>query len=326
MLKRHLPYHESDHVLNIAFNILAGGRRLEHIELRRNDEVFLNALGPSAFPTPPPKGTSAAVSPQKLDVQTLMDAINETRLRVWAQQPDEFFEEAFVDADGTMVPTDAECKQGVDIDHNGDWGYQAGLISLANTAEPLYLVNRSGNRPSHEQMDVYLDKAIALCRRAGFRRITLRGDTDFSQTKHLDRWDQPGDICFIFGIDARENLKALARSLPAQAYSVLVRPPKYAIKTEPRQRPERVKEEIVRQRKYETIRLLEEDGRRVRVSPGGLPEELTAWSCSASAWVSTRGRCGCARRFATSFISPTTARPQPTKSSSKPTIVATKRI
>ena len=25
LLKRHLPYHESDHVLNIAFNILAGG-------------------------------------------------------------------------------------------------------------------------------------------------------------------------------------------------------------------------------------------------------------------------------------------------------------
>ena len=34
LLKRHLPYHESDHVLNIALNIIAGGRRLEHIELR----------------------------------------------------------------------------------------------------------------------------------------------------------------------------------------------------------------------------------------------------------------------------------------------------
>jgi len=243
VLKRHLPYHESDHVLNIAFNILAGGRRLEHIELRRNDEVFLNAVGAQRIPDPTTEGDFCRRFNQG-KVQNLMDAINQSRLRVWTQQPDEFFEEAFLDADGSMVPTDAECKQGVDIDHNGDWGYQVGLISLANTAEPLYLVNRSGNRPSYEQMDVYLDKAIALCRRAGFRRFTLRGDTDFSQTKHLDRWDQPGDIRFIFGIDARENLKALAGSLPAQAYSVLVRPPKYAIKTEPRQRPERVKEEI----------------------------------------------------------------------------------
>jgi hypothetical protein len=44
LLKRHLPYHESDHVLNIAFNILAGGQRIEHLELRRNDEVYLDAL------------------------------------------------------------------------------------------------------------------------------------------------------------------------------------------------------------------------------------------------------------------------------------------
>ena len=54
VLKRHLPYHESDHILNTAFNILAGGKRMEHIELRRNDEVYLNAVGaqrdaPSSF-------------------------------------------------------------------------------------------------------------------------------------------------------------------------------------------------------------------------------------------------------------------------------------
>jgi hypothetical protein len=61
-----------------------------------------------------------------------MDIINCSRLRDWAQQPDEFLEEAFLDADGTHVPTDAECKQGVDIDHDGDWGYQALVISLAH--------------------------------------------------------------------------------------------------------------------------------------------------------------------------------------------------
>ena len=52
LLKRHLPYHESDHVLNIAYNILAGGTRLEDIELLRNDKAWLDALGAQIIPDP----------------------------------------------------------------------------------------------------------------------------------------------------------------------------------------------------------------------------------------------------------------------------------
>jgi hypothetical protein len=257
LLKRHNPYHESDHVLNIAFNILAGGRRIEHLERRRNDEVYLNALGAQRLPDPTTEGDFCRRFSEP-DVVTLMDAINQTRLRVWAQQPAAFFHEAVLDVDGTLVGTDAECKQGIDIAYEGTWGYHPLLISLANTAEPLYLVNRSGNRPSHEGAADALDKMIRLCRQAGFQQITLRGDTDFSQTRHLDRWDQAGDVRFVFGLDARPNLKALAEDLPAEMYSFLERPPRYAIKTAPRQAPERVKPEIVRERGFKSIELLEE--------------------------------------------------------------------
>jgi hypothetical protein len=257
LLKRHLPYHESDHVLNLAFNILAGGQRIEHLELRRNDEVYLNALGAERIPDPTTAGDFCRRF-SEADVVTLMDTINQARQRVWSQQPPEFFDVATIDADGTKVSTDAECKQGVDIDYDGVWCYHALLISLANTAEPLYLVNRSGNRPSHEQAAIYLDKSINVCRQAGFRKIILRGDTDFSQTEHLDRWDQAGDIGFLFGFDAHPTLKALAAGLPAEAYSFLERPPRYQIKTAPRQCPEPVKPEIVKQRRFETIHLLEE--------------------------------------------------------------------
>jgi hypothetical protein len=58
-------------------------------------------------------------------------------------------------------------------------------VSLANTGEPLYLVNRSGNRPSHEGAAAYVNQAVLLCRGAGFRKIRLRGDTDFVQTEHV---------------------------------------------------------------------------------------------------------------------------------------------
>src|SRR5262249_2708078 len=160
------------------------------------------------------------------------------RRRVWNQQPAAFFNEAVIDADGTLVATDASCKEGVDLAYNGIWGYHPLVVSLANTQEPLFLANRSGNRPSHEMAASFLDQAIALCRRAGFRSFLLRGDTDFTQTAHLDRWDDARDIRFLFGIDAMPNLVALAEQLPASAYSLLERPVA-PLKTVPRQRPQR---------------------------------------------------------------------------------------
>ena len=256
LLKRHLPYHESDHVLNIAYNLLAGGSRLEHIEARRNDEVYLDALGADRIPDPTTAGDFCRRFGE-LDVITLMEVFNETRLRAWKEQPDGFFDEALIDADGTIAPTDGWCKQGVDIAYNGVWGYHPLVVSLANTAEPLYLVNRSGNRPSHEHAAEYLDRAITLCRRGGFRKVTLRGDTDFTQTKHLDRWDRDG-VRFVFGIDARANLKGLADRLPAAAYSALERPPRSTVKTTPRAAREDHKTPIVIARQFETIRTLDE--------------------------------------------------------------------
>ena len=56
LLKRHLPYHESDHVLNLAYNALLDGQRLEDIELRRNDEAFLDGLGAQRIPDPTTSG------------------------------------------------------------------------------------------------------------------------------------------------------------------------------------------------------------------------------------------------------------------------------
>jgi hypothetical protein len=182
-----------------------------------------------------------------------MGIFNEARLRAWGQQPDGFFDEAFIDADGTIAPSDGWCKQGVDISYKGEWGYHPLVVSLANTSEPLYLVNRNGNRPSHEQADVYIDKVGALCRRAGFRKITYRRDTDFTQTRHLDRWGEDG-IRFIFGIDARANLKVLAERLPDLQYSELERPARYTIKTAPRQARERHKEQGVSERQFDTLK------------------------------------------------------------------------
>jgi hypothetical protein len=120
LLKRHLPYHESDHVLNIAYNLLAGGSRLEHLEVRRNDEVYLDALGAQRIPDPTTAGDFCRRF-TRADVERLMDTFNEVRLRAWKQQPADFFDEAFIDADGTLAPVGGACKQGVDIAYDGTW-------------------------------------------------------------------------------------------------------------------------------------------------------------------------------------------------------------
>ena len=75
VLKRHLPYHESDHVLNLAYNIMAGGQRMEDIELRRNDENYLNGLGAQRIPDPTTAGDfTRRFTPA--DTLALMEAIN----------------------------------------------------------------------------------------------------------------------------------------------------------------------------------------------------------------------------------------------------------
>jgi len=266
LLKIHLPYHESDHVLSIAYNLLAGGECLEHLEWRRNDEVYLDALGARRIPDPTTAGDFCRRFSTH-DIDALQEVFNQTRLKVWRQQPAEFFEEAVLDADGTMVETTGECKQGIDINHQGQWGYHPLMVSLANTGEPLYLVNRSGNRPSQEGAAEYFDRAIGLCRRAGFRKMRLRGDTDFTQTAHLDRWDEAADVHFVFGINAMPNLYEIAENLPNNAWQRLRRRPRYEVQTAPRARPENVKEQIVQDRQFQDIQLVNEYVAEFKYSP-----------------------------------------------------------
>jgi len=254
LLKRHLPYHESDHVLNIAYNILCHGDCLEDLERLRHDEVYLDALGTQRIPDPTTAGDFCRRFTVE-DVMTLMEIINRVRQNVWKQQPQSFFRQAILEADGTIAETTGECKEGMDISYKGVWGYHPLVLSLANTGEPLYLVNRAGNCTSSQSAAAYFDRGIDLCLTAGFRAILLRGDTDFSQTEHLDRWDDRPEVRFVFGIDAMPNLVALAEGLPEGLWQPLHRPAKYEVCTEPRQRPENVKERIVQERGYKNVRL-----------------------------------------------------------------------
>jgi uncharacterized membrane protein len=134
LLKIHRPYHESDHVLNIAYNVLCGGRTLEKSSFCART-----------------KHTSMRWASRPF----------QARMKVWEGQEPEFFEKtARIEADGSIVETTGECNGGMGLSHKGKWGYHPLLILLANTKEPLFICNRSGNRPFYEGTAGYLYRAI----------------------------------------------------------------------------------------------------------------------------------------------------------------------
>ena len=266
LLRAHRPYHESDHVLNIAYNTLTGGPCLDDIALRRNDETYLDALGAERIPAPTTAGDFTRRFTEA-DVVALMDAINAVRVKVWRKRlPRRERREAILDVDGTIAPTTGECKEGMDIAYNGVWGYHPLLVSLANTAEPLFLVNRPGSRPSHDGAPEVIDRAVALVRQA-FRTVYLRGDTDFALTARFDGWSDAG-VWFAFGIAAMPNLVEMVGGFDESRWRPLRRRVKRVAESDPRRRPENVKERIIREREYKNIRLVSEHIAEFPYRPG----------------------------------------------------------
>jgi hypothetical protein len=161
----------------------------------------------------------------------------------------------------------------MDIAYDGTWGYHPLILSLANTHEVLSIVNRSGNRPSHEGAAAEVDRCLQVCFRGGFRHVLLRGDTDFSQTQHLDRWHADPRVRFLFGFNAMANVVEIAERWPEKYWKKLQRPPRYQPVTDPRRRPANVQDRIVRERGFETLRLQSEEVAEFNYRPSACRQE-----------------------------------------------------
>ncbi len=265
LLKRHRPYHESDHVLNMVFNVLVGGHRVEDLELLRQNVGYMDALGARRIPDPTTEGDFLRRFGAE-DVERLMDAINDVRTRVWQARPAASRQLAWIDVDGTLAVTTGKCKQGADFSFKGTWGYGPLVVSLANTQEVLYTVNRPANEPSHTGSVKWIDKGVSWAKATGFKRARVRGDTDFSLTQEFDRWTEE-DVQFVFGMDANKYFVQRAKDLPKGRWTLLKRRPGRPRTSPPRLRRPNVKEEKVRERGYLNYRLVEEHIAEVSYKP-----------------------------------------------------------
>ena len=266
LLKVHLPYHESDHVLNLAYNVACGGTRLEDIERLRHDTAYMNALGADLIPDPTTAGDFCRRFGAD-DVTALMGAINSVRPKLWASRGQDLLGPvAYLDIDGTIAPTTGRRKEGMDMSYKGIWGYAPLVVSLANTKEVLYLVNRSGNAPSHQGAAEWIDKAIDLVS-PHTPRVCLRGDTDFSLTAHFDTWASRVD--FVFGMDNSPALRSRAEAVDESSWRRLHRPAPYQNETgQVRARRADVKSAIVTEREYLDLQLNHEDVAEFDYQPG----------------------------------------------------------
>jgi len=266
LLKVHRPYHESDHVLNLAYNVLCGGTRLQDIERLRHDVAYMDALGADLIPDPTTAGDFCRRFATD-EVVALMEAINTVRPKLWAGRGCELLGPiTYIDVDGTMAPTTGSHKQGMDISYKGVWGYHPLIVSLANTKEVLYAVNRPGNAVSHQGAADWIDKAIDLVEPYA-PRICVRGDTDFSLTANFDRWAAKVD--FIFGMDCNATMRRHAEALDEAAWHRLQRPAAYDNVTgQTREREPDHKAAIVEERGYLNLELNFEDVAEFDYQPG----------------------------------------------------------
>jgi hypothetical protein len=246
--------------------VLCGGTRLEDIDRLRTDVPLMNGLGTRLLPDPTTAGDFLRRF-SEADIVGLMEAINSVRPQLWrGRGKDLLGEVAYLDVDGTTVPTTGQLKQGMDISYKGIWGYAPLIVSLANTREVLYLVNRPGNAPSHLDAPAWIDKAIGLV--APYAKpVCLRGDTDFALTGQFDQWAQ--QIDFVLGTDNIAALRTRADALEASAWQRLHRPAPYENKTgTTRSRRHNRKQHVVTERGYLTLRLNHEDVAEFSYQPG----------------------------------------------------------
>ena len=240
-------------MLNIAYDILCGGTRLEDLGALRNDVPYMDALDAEMIPSPAAAGDFMRRFGQE-DVVESMEAVNTVWPELWKGRARELLGPvAYVDVDGTVAPTQGEKKTGMDMSYKGVWGYHPLILSLANTGEVLYLVNRPGNMPSHTGAAEWISRSIDLVA-PHVERVCLRGDTHFALTTHFDKWSEEAD--FIFGYRSCPVLEAAVDVLDEEAWQPLKRQPRWTSRSgETRDKRPNEKERIVGERGYTNLRL-----------------------------------------------------------------------
>jgi len=213
LFRRHAPYHESDHVLALAYTLYADGTCLEDQAVLQGSEAVRRMVGACRIPDPTTAGDFLRRFKIVQDVEQLSGVIDEVEEAVWTKlcgkerRGTKKRELALVDLDGHVKPLYGAQKEGADFSYNGRWSYQPLVVSLGGSGECLKVVNQPGNARSSDAAAKALRGVLPRVRRH-FRNAIVRGDTDFDRS---DVYNAAMDEGAYFAIGARLYPKRAAQ-------------------------------------------------------------------------------------------------------------------
>lgn len=226
LFKRHAPYHESDHVLALAYTLYTDGTCLEDQAGLQGSEAVRRLVGACRIPDPTTAGDFLRRFRVAQDVEQLSAVSDEVQEAVWSElarkvrRQRKKHEYALVDLDGHIKPLYGEQKEGAAFSHDGRWSYQPLVVSLGGSGECLKVVNQPGSARSSDAAAQALKEVLPMVRRH-FRNAIVRGDTDFDRSDVLNAAIEAGAY-FAIGGRLHPNRAALAQAIAAARWKPFV--------------------------------------------------------------------------------------------------------
>ena len=226
LFKRHAPYHESDHVLALAYTLYADGTCLEDQAVLQGSEAVRRMVGACRIPDPTTAGDFLRRFKTAQEVAQLSGVTDDIEESVWSKLTGKIrrrrkkHEYALVDLDGHIKPLYGVQKQGADFSYDRRWSYQPLVVSLAGSGECLKVVNQPGSARPSDAAAQALKEVLPRVKRH-FRGAIVRGDTDFDRSDVFNAAIDEGAY-FAIGGRVHPNRAALVERIAEQNWKPFV--------------------------------------------------------------------------------------------------------
>ena len=276
LFKRHAPYHESDHVLALAYTLYADGTCLEDQAALQGSEAVRRLVGACRIPDPTTAGDFLRRFRTAQDVEQLSGVIDRVQEAVWSKLAGKVrryrrkHEFALVDLDGHIKPLYGVQKQGADFSYDKRWSYQPLVVSLGGSGECLKVVNQPGNYRSSEAAAKALKEVLPRVLRH-FRNALVRGDTDFDRSDVYNEAIEAGAY-FAIGGRLHPNRAALVEAISEERWKPFVPRADRAERSRPSRRVRRANYRRMKaeDRGFRTLRTVKQWVSEIAYQPAGL--------------------------------------------------------